>query len=306
MPLDQTLLRIARLAAGVPLHRLHTAGAMLGRLAYRVSPRFRTRVDENLAQAGYSARSLAPSCSAEHGKGMLELACFWFRPHEEVAALVTRTEGEAVLQGALARGRGIVFLTPHLGAFELTAQWYARRAPLTILYRPPRKAVLAPLMLAGRNRSNLFTATTDRAGVRTLLKALRAGHAVGMLPDQVPSRGEGEWAPFFGRPAYTMTLAARLAESADAPIVIAYAERLAGRGGYVLRFLPMPERADGETSAAWVNRAMEGVVRRLPTQYLWAYNRYKRPAGAPPPPDAPSSARGGPQPVPRALDGETA
>lgn len=286
MAADAALMRLARLAAGVPLPRLHAAGALLGRLAYRFSSRFRARLEENLAQAGYTDPALAIAASAEIGKGVLELPRLWLRPHEEVAALVVRVEDEPVLARALALGRGVIFLTPHLGCFEITAQWYTRRAPLTILYRPPRKAALAPLMLAGRSRANMRTATTDLAGVRTLLKALRAKEAIGMLPDQVPSRGEGEWAPFFGRPAYTMTLAVRLAKSTGAPIVIAYAERLPAAAGYVLRFLPMPERRAEESGGAWVNRAMEEVVRRLPVQYLWAYNRYKRPAGAEPPPAA--------------------
>jgi KDO2-lipid IV(A) lauroyltransferase len=285
------MMTLARLAARVPLPVLHAFGATLGHLAYLLAPRFRERLCANLAQAGYVDTALARRSSAELGKGVLELPVLWFRPYAAVLALVKRVEGEDVIERAEAAGRGLILLTPHLGAFEMTAQWCARRAPLTILYRPPRQAALAPLMLAGRSRPNMRTATTDLAGVRTLLKALRGRHAIGMLPDQVPSRGEGEWADFFGRPAYTMTLAARLAESTGAPIVITYAERLARGAGYVVRFEAMPDRRAGEGGAAWVNRAMEDVVRRLPAQYLWAYNRYKRPSGAEPPPERSGAPR---------------
>jgi KDO2-lipid IV(A) lauroyltransferase len=132
----------------------------------------------------------------------------------------------------------------------------------------------------------MAAAATDMKGVRTLLKALKAREAVGMLPDQVPSRGEGEWADFFGRPAYTMTLAARLIESTGAAIVLAYGERLPGGRGYRLHAQHMPERLEGESAARWINRAMEGVIRQRPEQYLWAYNRYKVPAGVERPPGA--------------------
>jgi KDO2-lipid IV(A) lauroyltransferase len=112
-------------------------------------------------------------------------------------------------------------------------------------------------------------------GVRRLLKALKSGEAVGMLPDQAPGVGEGEWAPFFGRPAYTMTLAARLAQT-GATVIMAYGERLHYGAGYHLRlFAP----AGPVATPADVNREIERLVRLCPGQYLWGYNRYK---GQPP------------------------
>jgi KDO2-lipid IV(A) lauroyltransferase len=97
-----------------------------------------------------------------------------------------------------------------------------------VLYRAPKKAVLQPVINAGRSRGNMHLAPADVGGVRRLIKALRAGEAVGMLPDQVPGSGEGAWLPFFGRPAYTMTLAARLSEVAGVTTIFAWAERLPG------------------------------------------------------------------------------
>ena len=126
----------------------------------------------------------------------------------------------ASTQALGAQGRGIVFLTPHLGCFEVTAQAYAERCgalgPMTVLYRPARKAVAARLVDAARARPGLATAPATLAGVRQMMRALRRGEAVGLLPDQVPPEGMGVWAPFFGRPAYTMTLAARLRRSRPA------------------------------------------------------------------------------------------
>ncbi len=223
---------------------------------------------------------------------MLELAHVWMRPQDEVLAR-TRATGWDCVRSARAAGKGIVFLTPHLGCFEVTAQFYANNraygvdsgAPLTVLYRPPRKAWLAPLVEGRRARGNLMLAPADLSGVRRLARALRRGEAIGMLPDQVPSRGEGVWAPFFGREAYTMTLPARLARQTGAALLLAHGERLADGEGWIVHFsrVDEPLSADPTTAATQINAALERLIRDDPEQYLWGYNRYKKPRGAPPP-----------------------
>jgi KDO2-lipid IV(A) lauroyltransferase len=175
-------------------------------------------------------------------------------------------------------GRGILFLTPHLGCFEITAQYYANFRPMTVLYRRPKQDWLVPIIEQGRG-TNLELAPADMSGVKKLLKALKHGGAAGMLPDQAPGAGEGVWAPFFGSPAYTMTLAPRLAAT-GATVLLAYAERLHYGAGYHLK---LRRPAEPLTDAAAVNRAIESLIRECPEQYLWGYHRYKRPSGAPEP-----------------------
>jgi KDO2-lipid IV(A) lauroyltransferase len=281
------LLSLARLASALPLSALHRLGALLGRIVYLASPRYRHYLRANLRAAGYSDRALLGQAIAEAGKGLLELPAIWLRPHAVVSGLVVQVTGWNLVEAALGSGRGIIFLTPHLGCFEITAQYYAWRAPaevpLTVLYRPPKNKVVEPLMLAGRSRPNLRLASADLRGVRALMRALKQGEAIGILPDQAPGVGEGEWAEFFGRPSYTMTLAGRLAESSGAQVILAYAERLPQGRGYHLHLSAMPPRLAGESPARALNRALEGLIRQCPAQYVWGYNRYKVPAGAEPP-----------------------
>ena len=135
-------------------------------------------------------------------------------------------------------------------------------------------------MRSGRERGQVRLAKADVSGVRLLYKALRRGEAIGLLPDQVPSQGEGEWADFFGRPAYTMTLAGRLAQASGAAVLLASAERQGQ--GYVIRIEPLP--LDFSLSVPQqINAALERLIRACPAQYLWSYNRYKVPRGALPP-----------------------
>ncbi len=257
-----------RLLARLPLPLLHNLGALLGWAAWLASPSYRRHLRENTALAGTEAcRSEAV---AEAGKTILELPKLWLRPHDEVVGRVVKVEGWQHVEAALAAGRGILFMTPHLGCFEICAQYLAKHRPITVLYRRPKQDWLAPIMEQGRG-ANLNLAPADMSGVRKLLKALKAGEMVGMLPDQAPKAGEGEWAPFFGRPAYSMTLAARLTQT-GATVLMVYAGRLAYGAGYHLHFLPP---VGPVATPADINREIEQLILLHPGQYLWGYNRYK-------------------------------
>lgn len=272
-----------RLLARLPLPLLHALGTLLGWLIYGMSPTYRRTMRDNLRQAGYAEARIRRQAIGAAGRMLAELPALWFRPHAAVGALVREVVGEAPVQEARARRQPLLFLTPHMGCFEVTAQYAALRAPITVLYRPPRLAWLDPLMREGRGRPNMRLAPADTSGVREVFRALQRGEAVGFLPDQVPSRGEGEWAEFFGRPAYTMTLAARLAERPGVACFLAYARRLPGGRGYALVLRPLPPALPGERPVRRLNRALEALVRECPGQYLWSYNRYKAPRGVPPP-----------------------
>ena len=267
-----------------PLWLLHAIGAAIGWLTYWLSPTYRRRVRANAALAGIPLRARRGAV-AEAGRALLELPYLWLRPPGERLSPPVQWDGAALIDAAHAQGRGIVFLTPHMGSFEVTAQAYAERyaearGPITVLYRPARKVWLRELVDTARARPGLAAAPATLAGVRQMIRALRRGEAVGLLPDQVPPAGLGVWAPFFGQPAYTMTLAARLVQQTGATPLLAWGERLAHGKGYVVRLsaLAEPLPADDPIAAATaVNRAMETLILRAPQQYLWGYNRHKGP-----------------------------
>ena len=263
---------------------VHALGAGLGRLVYLLSPTYRKHQNENMALAGIDP-ALRFAVAGETGKQMLELSRIWLRTLEETNAQVVDVVGWENIEAAQASGKGIVFLTPHLGCFEITAQFLSAFGDITVLYRQPKQAAVQELILNGRKREHLHLAPADLSGVRSLIKALKKGQAVGMLPDQAPKVGEGVWLKFFGRYAYTMTLAARLTET-GATTLLAWGERLPKGRGYRLHFRPPLQVLSGSTieRAAQINGEIEALVRECPAQYLWGYNRYKRPGGAEPPP----------------------
>jgi len=293
------LVALFKLLSRLPLGLVQAIGGVLGRIVYRLSASYRQRLRENMALAGLDAGRLALAAAAEAGKQSLETAWVWLRPRADLARKIEWAD-VAVIDTALGDGRPVIILTPHLGCFEAIAQGYALRTdartrPMTALYRRPRKDVLLPLVEQARAKDGLLLAPADMRGVRMLMRALKLRQVLGILPDQVPSQGDGVWAPFFGKPAYTMVLPARLALASDAIVLVLGAERLPGGRGFRIHVerLGEPLHGDAERDAAAINRAIEKMVLRFPTQYLWGYNRYKRPAGAPSPdaaPDAPGPA----------------
>jgi KDO2-lipid IV(A) lauroyltransferase len=216
-----------------------------------------------------------------------ELPWLWVGTKRKPLGDALQWDGADLLAAALAEKRGLVVMTPHMGCFEICAQAIAERfttpeAPITVLYRPARQAALRDVMDGSRERPGLATAPASLAGVRQMIRALRKGEVIGLLPDQVPPDGLGVWAPFFGRPAYTMTLAARLVQQTGAALLLIWGERLPGGQGFVVHVLPAPEiakDASAEDAAAVVNAAMESLIRRAPGQYLWGYHRFKSPRG---------------------------
>ena len=272
--------RVFRWLSHWPLWALHGLGAVLGWVVFLASAAYRRNLLAHAALAGVS-RSDALASVAHAGRMVAELPRLWLGP-----PVPTRMEGAEHIRAAQAQGHGILFLTPHLGCFEITARAYAEQfgtepgRAMTVLFRPPRQAWLREVVQTARQRPGLDTAPTTLAGVKQLVKALRSGAAVGLLPDQVPPMGQGVWAPFFGRVAYTMTLSGRLAQTQRTTVLLAWGERLPWGRGFVVHVLPLPQALpadDPMAASTTVNRAMEQLVLAHPAQYLWGYNRYKTP-----------------------------
>jgi KDO2-lipid IV(A) lauroyltransferase len=285
------LIGLLRLLACLPLRGYHAIGSALGFIAYLTSRRYASRMRDNLRASGVwrdeaDYRRILRANIAEVGKGALEIIPIWFRGSARAAELVRSCRGQEAVLAAHRSGRGIVLLTPHLGCFEISAIYASRFFPITVLYRQPHIRWLDRLIVEGRGKGQEKLAPADVRGVRRLVKALKAGEAVGVLPDQAPGAGEGVWVEYFGRPAYTMTLIGRMTELTDPAVFVAVARRLPRGRGYEIDVRPVEGDLTGVAGARRMNAAIEEAVRTCPEQYLWSYNRYKHPAGAPLPPSA--------------------
>ena len=271
-----------------PLAVLHAIGGALGWLIWGLSPSYRRQFRATVAQAGLSFAVARPAI-AEAGRFVAELPKLWLRPRSQSCLANVEVSGQAHAQDAFARGKGVIFFGPRCGSFELGPQALAELyGPITAIYRPARMAWLARLESLARDRNNLTVVPASLSGIRLMHRTLKANQAVAMLTDQVPPEGLGIWAPFFGRPAYTMTLAARLALQSGAVLLPVSCERLPHRKGYRLKIWPALRdagdrdksdtvRADMLKLVTRVNEAIETIVLSQPGQYLWGYARYKTP-----------------------------
>ncbi|HEX5358127.1 MAG TPA: lysophospholipid acyltransferase family protein [Aquabacterium sp.] len=287
------MVRLFSLLSRWPLAVLHPIGSLLGWLAYLLSPSYRRRLKAHTQAVGMGVWQRW-SAVAHAGKMVGELPRLWGRPREQALGKTVQWANAQAVSQALAEGRGLLLLTPHLGCFEITAQAYAEHfgslKPITALYRPAKQAWLAEMMRESRNRPGMQTSPATLSGVRQMLRALKKGETVGLLPDQVPPEGMGVWTDFFGRSAYTMTMAAKLVAQTGCAVVLLRGERLGPvarlqKGcDYIVhatRVAPDVEQilaaGDAAQSAAAVNRLMEDLIMQAPEQYLWGYNRYKQP-----------------------------
>lgn len=278
---------LLRLAAHLPLSWLHAVGAVAGRLAvllhtreWRVTRRNHELVGATLGRPGRD--DFVRAVLVETGKNLTELAKVWGAPPQRALALVRNVHGREHLDAARALGRGVIVAAPHLGCWELLNLWLCAQRPMALLYRVPQHAEWEALLRTARGTLGATQVRADAAGVRELLRCLKQGMTLGILPDQRAKGGEGEFAPFFGLPCKSMTLLSRLAEKTGAPVVFGFAERLAQGQGFDLHFLPADAAiasVDRVAAVTALHRGIEACVRLAPEQYQWTYKRYSAQPG---------------------------
>ena len=269
----------------LPLALVQVIGASLGMLAFIASKQYRSLFLPQYQAVVQDRKLPFKLWEAVRASGMLFSDSLWIWRNPQKALKLVEVQNWDVVEKAISEGHGLVMLTPHLGGFEIIPRVLAQHFPATILYRPSRQAWLNDVVEEGRAYPNMHFVPTNLNGVRQMTRALTRGEAIGILPDQVPSGGEGVWVPFFGRYAYTTPLPARLANRNNTPVVMFTAKRKGLGQGWLMqatRLAPLSE--DANTAAAELNVAIENAVLVAPEQFIWSYNRYKHPTGAELPP----------------------
>jgi KDO2-lipid IV(A) lauroyltransferase len=273
---------LLRLFSLVPLKTMHRLGDAIGRLSVAMHSKTARHTAVNLklvrpALDGAAQAALLTQTMEESGRSLTEMANIWGGGAQKALGLVREVRGLELFEAAIASGKGTIIAAPHLGCWELLNYWLCSRTPMAILYRPPRVAAVETLLRKVRGALAPEQVRAEGAGVRTLYKRLAAGGTVGILPDQKPRAGEGEFAPFFGVEALTMVLLPRLAARTGATVLFSFAERLPNGEGFRIHILPAPEGlADANLKIACtaLNKGVEQCVDLAFAQYQWHYKRY--------------------------------
>ncbi|WP_020648066.1 lysophospholipid acyltransferase family protein [Solimonas variicoloris] len=280
---------LIRASGAAPLWLLHGLGAAVGALLWRVPNKQRRltlwHLDHCLPELGAGERERIARASLGHMfKAVLEAPALWFGRRRRLERWLDDPAAARQVEALRAQGRGVIWLCPHIGAWELAGLFCSAHGPMTSLYKP-QKGTVDAIMYDGRTRLGARLVPTTGAGVKALLAALRNQEMIGILPDHDPPRGAGVYAPLFGMTAHTTELVTKLAARSGAPVWFCIAERLPRGRGYRFHLSPAPaDIADPQTGVAALNRGVEAVIRALPEQYWWAYERYRhQPDGQPNP-----------------------
>ncbi|MBT8147744.1 MAG: lysophospholipid acyltransferase family protein [Gammaproteobacteria bacterium] len=286
--IDQLKFILARgllqLCAWLPLSMVQAIAGLLGTAMYLIPTRARETTRQNLRLcfpelAEQELDRLTIQSLKETARTALEMGKCWLLPIERVLATIRAVEGKEILEEAVDQGHGVVLLAPHLGNWEVFGYYFTEQFPTTFMYQPPKNRYFDSMIKAARSRGKARLAPTNRQGVAILLKTLKQGNMVGLLPDQEPGEDGGEFADFFGTPALTMTLVSRLVERTGARVICGYARRLPHGRGFNLVFKaadPMIYDADLAKSVVGLNRTVEACVKEAVSQYQWEYKRFKR------------------------------
>ena len=218
----------------------------------------------------------------ENGKTLIECFWLWRHPKQVLTSLLGKIENKHLLQQANQKSLGTIFVTPHFGSWEFIGLLTAAHTDLFILYAPPKSKYIEQLSCKGRASTGGKVISTESLNIKTLIKHLKSGGSVGILPDQVPEGNGGTYSSFFGRKCYTSTLVCRLANKLKCPVVFCYALRTQDNFiHYNAHYFVADEKIYNEdiniaTNA--LNTSIESFINTAPSQYIWGYKRFKRPA----------------------------
>lgn len=256
-------------------------GKLLGYCIYLSKGRLFHTTQTNLKlcfpdMSGERRRELARLSLLNTGMTAAEGGAVWLWPTHRIIRQIQQIEGESLLQEARAAGKGLVIIGPHHGNWELLGLYLSTLGKCSQLFLPPRNKALGKLVYQARSRGGAAMYPANSKGVAAVLGALKKGEMTGILPDQVPGPGGGEFAPFFGQPAYTMTLIPRLLQKTGARALLAYTKRT--QEGFKLVFREPDKHVYAEhmpTAVKGLNLSVEMAALDSPEQYQWEYKRFR-------------------------------
>jgi len=218
-------------------------------------------------------------------KGIFEAGMLWHWPLERLYGLFDEVQGMEQVDELISLGKGLIVAAPHYGSWEMLNLYLHSKGEAAILYKPSKHPDIDALLTEKRARAGAEMVAATGKGLRRMYQLLKEGYFVALLPDQEPTGGGGQFAPFFGIEALTGVLLPRMAQRTGAPVVFAVCERRKG-GRYCVHLFttdPSIYSEDMREALTEVNRRIEQCIEVDREQYLWAYKRFRnRPEGEKP------------------------
>ncbi len=271
------------LVAQLPFSWQMAIGKQLGLLSYHLARGRRHVCEVNLALCfpeldSEEHRQLVRKTFIANGIGFIEIAIAWCGNPDRYRHRV-RIHGQENIEAALAQGKGILLLGLHLSCFEIAGFLFSMYGDINVTYRGNDKNPLFDaFMFNGRRR--LYEGVYERKNIRGAMRCLKQNKMLWYAPDQDYGAQHSVFAPFFGRPAATITAGSRYAAFNDSPVLFFSHYRREDNSGYDLYFSEQLQdypSGDDEQDGVIINRLVEKAIRKQPDQYLWLHKRFKTP-----------------------------
>ncbi len=243
---------------------------------------WKTHINLSLAYPHLSVQEIEQLAKTSVQKQCLayaESAKCWAMPPEWSVAQIKKVHHLDYLIEALQDPRGTLIITPHLGTWEMMNAWVHQYGTPTIMYKPMKDKAINEFVLNARQRLHAQLVPTDASGVKALFKTLKQGGFSIILPDHVPHPSGGVIVPFFDIPCLTSTLASKMAQKTQCRLIGLSCFRREDGDGFEVYCdrLDDPALYDKDTHIATtaLNHAIEKMIERSPTDYMWGYKRFK-------------------------------
>lgn len=280
----QFLAALLRILGKLPLWACRLIGRLCGFFLWLIPNRSLNTTKINISacfpELGVKSKKKLIFNSLQH-TGILppEMAAIWSKPYSWLHKKIISIENEQLFTQSLSDKRGLIILAPHIGNWEVFSRYVPEHCSMMALYEPSKIQEVDKFIKQSRERTGAQLVPTSARGVASLLKFLKQGGTTCILPDQVPNLKDrsGVYAPFFGRPASTITLVNQLQQRTDAIVIAAAAKRV--EGGFAIVFHGFDDDiydTDPIISATAMNKGIEHLVNQMPEQYQWEYKRFRR------------------------------
>ncbi len=267
----------------VPYHVGVLSGGVLGYIAYYLLPRERKRAITHLTLAypekNHSwIRHTARSCFIHLGKALLEVMLITPRRLEQIVEF----QGDETLRAAIGVGKGVIYVTGHIGNWELMGHVVAARYNLSVVAAPIEPEQVNDMIVGLRARMGVRTILRSRPNAsRELVRVFKENRIMGILIDQ-DTDVESAFVDFMGRPAWTPTAAASMALKFGAPVIFGYIQRKSDNRHAITVEGPLELIRTGDrekdiiANTAMLTKKIEDAIRRNPEQWVWMHRRWRR------------------------------
>jgi len=277
------LISIFKLLAVMPSFATKALARFFGCLSYNLSGKSQAVIRANLKicyphLSDKEHEALVKNNCLQNARLAMEFPVAWLGSQSRIESLLLKVTNQQLVEKVRANKQPLIIAVPHFGNWEFFWHWMQLNFPTIGMYSPASIVEVDELMLSSRQRFGGQPFATDPKGIMSLLRSLKKGHVMMLLPDQVPKKGAGSYTEFFGQSALTMTLLHRFIQKTGANLLFGSCLRDNAANGFNIDIQKPGFDINADSAEDFnlgLNKQIESMINQAPEQYQWAYKRFK-------------------------------